>query len=125
MIEAYAHNYLKRLLKKDSLIWPHNLTLSRLVGRSLRRRDKSVIELEINDYYDFWPGILIPLCLDIENIALIISSTQKRRLFEIEIPRLKDEGLNFSIWEGREPPMDGQIWVLDHRGLINAFHKNL
>ena len=125
MIEAYAHNYLKRLLKKDSLIWPHNLTLSRLVGRSLRRRDKSVIELEINDYYDFWPGILIPLCLDIENIALIISSTQKRRLFEIEIPRLKDEGLNFSIWEGREPPMDSQIWVLDHRGLINAFHKNL
>ena len=124
MIEAYAHNYLKRLLKKDSFIWPHNLTLSRLVARSLRRRDKSVIQLEINDHYDFWPGILIPLCLDIKNVALVVSLTQKRRLFEIEIPRLKDVGLQLSIWEGSEPPVDCQIWVLDHRGLINAFHKN-
>jgi len=124
MIEVYAHNYLKRLLKKDSLIWPHNLTLSRLVARSLRRRDKSLVQLEINDHYDCWPGILIPLCLNIKDVVLVVSLAQKRRLFEIEILKLKEEGFNLPIWEGSEPPINGQIWILDHRELINAYRKN-
>ncbi len=124
MIEVYAHNYLKQLLKKDSFIWPHNLTLSRLVARSLRRRDKTLVQLEINDHNDYWPGLLIPLCLNIREVVLVVNLTQKRRLFEIEIPRLRDEGLNLAVWEGAEPPINGQIWVLDHRDLINAYRKN-
>ncbi len=123
MIEVYAHNYLKKLLKKDSFIWPHNLTLSRLIARSLRRRDKSLIGLQLNDSYDFWPGVLIPLCFNIKDVVLIISSTQKRRLFEIEIPKLKDEGLNFSVWEGREPPVNDHIWLLDYKDFVNAYRK--
>ncbi len=100
------------------------MTLSRLVARSLRRRDKSLIHLEINDHHDFWPGLLIPLCLNSKDVALVLGLTQKRRLFEIEIPRLKDEGLHLAIWEGIEPPMNGQVWVLDHRELIDAFYTN-
>ncbi len=124
MIEVYSHNYLKNLLKKDSLIWPHNLTLSRLVARSLRRRDKSIFEITISKEHDYWPGVLIPLCIHSCNVVLLVTQTQKRRLFQVEIPRLKDEGLNLPIFEGPEPPLDGTLWVLDHLGLIKAFRGN-
>ena len=36
MLEAQAHLQLKSLLRQEGCDWPHHLTLSRLVGRSLR-----------------------------------------------------------------------------------------
>ena len=39
MLEAQAHTHLKTLLRQGESNWPHHLTLSRLVGRSLRRGD--------------------------------------------------------------------------------------
>ena len=41
MLEAQAHSHLKTLLRQDESNWPHHLTLSRLVGRSLRRGDRT------------------------------------------------------------------------------------
>ena len=38
MLEVQAHQQLKHLLRADAGQWEHQLTLSRLVGRSLRRR---------------------------------------------------------------------------------------
>ncbi len=124
MIEVYAHNYLKNLLRKDSFIWPHNLTLSRLVARSLRRRDKSSFTLEIADCNDCWPGVLIPLCLQGSDAVLIVTSTQKYRILQVEIPRLQEEGLNLAVWEGTIPPGNGQVWILDYCNFINAFREN-
>ena len=38
MLEAQAHQHLKALLRQEGETrWPHHLTLSRLVARSLRR----------------------------------------------------------------------------------------
>ena len=45
MLEAQAHQQLKTLLQRDGGAWPHQLTLSRLIGRSLRRQDKTLIRL--------------------------------------------------------------------------------
>ena len=90
MIEVYAHNYLKSLLKKDSLLWPHNLTLSRLVARSLRRRDKSIFDLQGVNHNDYWFGVLIPLCLKSSGAALVVTPLLKQRLFQVEIPKLKN-----------------------------------
>ncbi len=124
MIEVYSHNYLKNLLKKNSLIWPHNLTLSRLVSRSLRRRDKSIFEVTISQDEEYWPGVLIPLCLKSCGVVLLVTQTQKRRLLQIEIPRLNDVGLTLPVWEGFEPPTDGKLWVLDHANWTKAFFAN-
>ncbi|WP_338107186.1 helicase [Prochlorococcus marinus] len=106
------------------MIWPHNLTLSRLVSRSLRRRDKSIFQLEISNHEDYWLGVLIPLCLQSFGAVLVVTSSQKNRLFQVEIPRLKEEGLTLPIWEGADPPLDGKVWVLDFVGFVNAFRKN-
>ena len=45
MLEAQAHSNLKTLLRQDESNWPHHLTLSRLVGRSLRRGDRTLLRL--------------------------------------------------------------------------------
>jgi len=43
MLEAQAHLRLKQLLKQGGgSSWPHHLTLTRLVARSLRRGDHSL-----------------------------------------------------------------------------------
>jgi uncharacterized protein YqgC (DUF456 family) len=45
-LEAQAHQHLKALLRQEGETrWPHHLTLSRLVARSLRRADQTVVRL--------------------------------------------------------------------------------
>ncbi len=122
MLEIDAHNQLKRLLKKDAFIWPHNLTLSRLVARSLRRRDTSLFQIDIGSKDVWWIGLLIPLCIDSLGSVLVLSKNQRNRLLNFELPRLKLEGFNFPCWEGLQPPPSPEkIWLLDHFGLVNAY----
>tara|TARA_Y100001968_G_scaffold3933_1_gene3449 strand:+ start:3754 stop:5199 length:1446 start_codon:yes stop_codon:yes gene_type:complete len=121
MLEAHAHNHLKYLLQGDQEIWPHNLTLSRLIARSLRRRDKTLIQLPIGSQECWWPGLLIPLCLKDAPVVLVLSSKNRHRLFQRELPRLKTKGFSFSIWEGPYPPPENQVWLLEHQEFITAF----
>ena len=92
MLEAHAHNQLKVLLQSDSSIWSQNLTLSRLVARSLRRQDKSLIQLPIGTKEYWWPGLLIPLSLQPSDAVLVLSNAQRQRLFKYEFSRLKKFG---------------------------------
>ena len=121
MLEAHAHKHLKLLLEGEVDIWPHNLTLSRLVARSLRRRDKSLIQFPIGSQEFWWPGLLIPLCFKDADAVLVLSSKNRRRLFQYELPRLKKKGFNLSLWEGSQPPSGKQVWLLDHNSLVKAF----
>ncbi len=124
MIEVYAHKYMKSLLKKDALLWPHNLTLSRLVARSLRRRDKSIFELEGVNHNDYWLGLLVPLCLNSCGAVLVVTTLQKQRLFQVEIPRLKEEGFHLAVWEGLDMPTDEKVWVLSYEDFWIAYAQN-
>ncbi|MFM7636077.1 MAG: helicase, partial [Cyanobacteriota bacterium] len=46
MLEARAHEQLKDLLRSEGRqAWPHHLSLSRLVARSLRRADHTLVRL--------------------------------------------------------------------------------
>ena len=121
MLEARAHEQIKLLLKRDSLVWPHNLTLSRLVARSLRRYDKSLLQLEIANTDSWWIGLLIPLCLENSNTVVVLSDRDRKRLLQVELPRLKHEGFQLSCWEGSTPPPDERVWLMDHREFIKAF----
>ncbi len=123
MLEAYAHNHIKSLLKQDSFACPHNLTLSRLISRSLRREDKSFIQLEIAEIEKSWLGILVPLCVQTKNVALLLTQNQRRRLLKVELPRLRMEGLCLATWEGSTPPPDYQIWLLDYVDFLNAYQN--
>ena len=59
------------------------------------------------------------------SIRVKVEKNQKRRLLQVEIPRLRDEGFNLPIWQGDDEPLDGQVWVLNHHEFINAYRNNL
>ncbi len=125
MLEAHAHHQLKDLLHRESSIWPHNLTLSRLVGRSLRRRDKTLIQLAMGSEEFWWPGLLIPLFLESSDVVLLLSEKQRRRLINFELLRLKNAGFKLPIWEGKEAPPHGKLWLLNYSQIIPAFKNGL
>ncbi len=123
MLEARSHNQLKQLLQRTSSSWPHNLTLSRLVARSLRRRDSTLIHLDHGSEDFWWLGLLIPLGLENSDAVLVLSNRQRNRLINFVLPRLKPAGFRLAFWEGSNPPSEGQLWLIDHVGLIDA-HQN-
>ncbi len=121
MLEVTAHNHLKNFFREASSLWPHNLTLSRFVARSLRRRDNAVIQLELGSQDFWWPGVLIPLSLDPSSSVLVLSAKQQHRLLTIELPRLRKKGFHLACWEGPQPPSGGQAWILNYLSLVEAY----
>ncbi len=123
MLEAKAHKQIKRFLHQASSPWPHNLTLSRLVARSLRRRDNTLVELDFTSQDHWWLGLLIPLCLDTSGGVLVLSSKQRRHFLQVELPKVKAGGLSLPIWEEPFPPLGSQLWILNFPELINAYKQ--
>ena len=126
MLEVNSHDYLKKYYQNNLVLWPHNLTLTRLISRSLRRKDNTFIQLSSDSRNFWWPGLLIPLCLNTNNIVLILSAKQRRQLFEVELPKLKASRLVFDYVDGIEfLPSDKKIWVLGYQDLLFANEKGL
>ncbi|MAV12986.1 MAG: helicase [Cyanobium sp. MED843] len=125
MLEAQAHSHLKSLLRREESNWPHHLTLSRLVGRSIRRRDRTLIRLAPSRKQRWWLGLLMPLCLQPSSAVLVLTPGQRQRLLNVERPRLAQQGFRLACWEGSTPPPAEQLWLLDHAGLIQAHRQGV
>ena len=123
MLEALVHNQLKNLLQASVCPWPHNLTLSRLVARSLRCRDHSFLQLEVGSHDFWWLGLLTPLCLQPNDVVLVLSAGLQRHFLQTELPKLNQQGLNLSCSDGPKPSSKQKVWLLDHLGLIKAFRE--
>ena len=126
MLEVNSHKHLKKYYQNNLSLWPHNLTLTRLISRSLSRKDNTVIQLSSDSRNYWWPGLLIPLCLHDQNIVLILSEKQRRQLIEIELPKLRSTRLVFDYVDGiKLTPSSQKIWVLRYKDLIFANEKGL
>ncbi len=124
MLEVNAHKHLKKYYQNNLALWPHNLTLTRLISRSLSRKDNTLIQLSSDSRNFWWPGLLIPLCLYNNNIVLILSAKQRRQLFEVELSKLSSSELLFDYVEGIDlTPAEEKIWVLSYQDLIFAYEK--
>ncbi|MCP9824152.1 helicase [Synechococcus sp. EJ6-Ellesmere] len=125
MLEARAHQQLKQLLRQEGGIrWPHHLTMSRLVARSLRRADHTLVRLAPGSDPDWLVGLLVPLALGETPIALVVSDPLRRRLQQVEMPRLKAVGLQLPCWEGSAaPPAESPLWLLSHAELELAWRQ--
>ncbi|MBM5799976.1 MAG: helicase [Cyanobacteria bacterium K_DeepCast_35m_m2_023] len=125
MLEARAHQQLKALLVQEGgEIWPHHLSLSRLVGRSLRRGDHSLIRLAVGSSPSWWISLLVPLALSDTPLALVVSDTLRQRLLQVELPRLTRAGLALACAEGPSPPPEGVLWLLNHAELVQAWQQH-
>jgi len=126
MLEVDSHKHLKKYYQNNVVLWPHNLTLTRLISRSLSRKDNTFIQITSDSRNSWWPGLLIPLCLHENNIILIVSEKQRRQLFEVELPKLRSSRLVFDYIEGiKLTPSDAKNWILSYQDLIFANEKGL
>ncbi len=124
MLEARAHHQLKQLLRQEGGIrWPHHLTLSRLVARSLRRGDHTLVRLAPGSDPDWLVGLLVPLALSEAPLALVVSEPLRLRLQQVELPRLRAVGLHLPCWEGAAAPPEARLWLLSHRELEAAWRS--
>jgi ATP-dependent DNA helicase DinG len=122
MLEASAHLHLKALLRAEGEPrWPHHLTLSRLVGRSLRRGDHTLVALTPGMEATWWPSVLVPLALSETPVALVASESMRQRLLRVEWPRLRTVGLRLPCWEGESAPPEAPLWLLSPRQLVAAW----
>ena len=123
MLEAQSHHQLKALLQQaGEPRWPHHLTLSRLVARSLRRGDQTLVRLAPGCDLSWLLGLLVPLALSEQPVALVLTPRLKQRLLQVELPRLEAVGLRLACWEGALPPPANQLWLLHHNELVQAWH---
>lgn len=122
MLEARAHHQLKALLQQaGEARWPHHLTLSRLVARSLRRADQTLVRLAPGSDPSWLLGLLVPLALHEQPVAMVVSAALRQRLLQVELPRLEAVGLRLACWEGSQAPPAGQLWLLQHEQLVQAW----
>ena len=122
MLEARAHHQLKALLQQaGEARWPHHLTLSRLVARSLRRSDQTLVRLAPGSDPSWLLGLLVPLALHEQPVAMVVSAALRQRLLHVELPRLEAVGLRLACWEGPQAPPAGQLWLLQHEQLVQAW----
>jgi ATP-dependent DNA helicase DinG len=122
MLEARAHQQLKALLRLEGETrWPHHLTLSRLVARSLRRADHTLVRLAPGSDSSWLLGLLVPLALHEQPVALVVSPELRQRLLQVELPRLEAVGLSLPCWEGPGAPPTARLWLLRHGELVQAW----
>lgn len=126
MLEAQAHQQLKQLLQQEGLRrWPHHFTLSRLVARSLRRADHTLIRLAPGSDPGWLISLLVPLALAEAPVAILCSEALRQRLLQVEWPRLAAAGLKPPCWQGLTPPPAAAIWLLTASDLLQAWEQNL
>ncbi|MFO0039638.1 MAG: helicase [Synechococcaceae cyanobacterium] len=122
MLEASAHRHLKALLRGEGQQrWPHHLTLSRLVARSLRRGDHTLVRLAPGSDPSWAISLLVPLALSEVPLALVVSDALRQRLLRVEWPRLQTAGLPLPCWQGPDAPCSARVWLLSHRELLTAW----
>lgn len=121
MLEAHVHEQLKRLLHQDGRpLWAHHLSLSRLVARSLRRHDVTLIGITPGSEPGWRLSALLPCCLAGEAVALVVSQQLHQRLQRVELPRLHRAGITPPLWEGDNCPQDIPLWLLRPTELLRA-----
>jgi ATP-dependent DNA helicase DinG len=125
MLEARAHHQLKALLRQEGgERWPHHLSLSRLVARSLRRGDQTLVRLVPGSDPSWLISLLVPLALSEAPLALVVSDALRQRLLQVELPRLQaaGQGLALPCFEGDEPG-SARVWLLNHQQLLRAWQQ--
>ena len=125
MQEAQAHHKLKQLLSsRAGSGWPHGLTLTRLVARSLRRCDHSLFPIREGQRSDWMLSLLLPAVLSEAPVALVASEPLQRRLLQQELPLLRSAGLVRPLWQGTTAPSSPCLWMLSPGELVQVWQSH-
>ena len=124
MLEAQAHLRLKQLLKQGGgSSWPHHLTLTRLVARSLRRGDHSLFPVSATVDRPWLLGLLLPVLMANHPVLLVASEALQRRLLQRELMLLAEVGLRRPLWQGINPPHEPGLWMVSPAELVQIWRS--
>ncbi len=121
LIEVEVHNLLRNFLRSQSqTLWPHHLTMARLVARALRLGRSALIQTGVSPYHAH-PGYrlsyLIPVLMWSEPSVIVAPPGLLQELLQTEIPQLyEQQGLELNQ---DQPILQGKTWPApDFRGLL-------
>ncbi len=92
MIEVEVHQQLRAFLREQGEpVWPHHLTMARLIARAFRLRRSALIQAGPPSglYGCYRLSYLLPAMAWPEPVIIVASESLQQRLLYVEIPRLK------------------------------------
>ncbi|MDX2270702.1 MAG: hypothetical protein NW237_01960 [Cyanobacteriota bacterium] len=115
MIEVEVHQQLRQLLRQSpDAVWPHQLTMARLVARGLRLGRNALIQVPEGDHHRL--SYLLPALMWSGATLLCVSEAVQAQILRVEIPWLQEAlqlnkpVLQSSVWPGDD--FQG-LWVMD------------
>ena len=121
MLEARAHHQLKALLRHEGgAPWPHHLSLSRLVARSLHRGDQTLVRLVPGSDPSWLISLLVPLSLSEARLAMVVSPALRQRLptQAATVHRLLGAHSDGFV-HGAEHPLPIDLLVVDEASMLD------
>ncbi|NEQ96404.1 MAG: ATP-dependent DNA helicase [Cyanothece sp. SIO2G6] len=92
MIEVEVHQQLRAFLREQGeSLWPHHLTMARLVARALRIDRSALIQsgVSASQYAHYRLSYLMPALLWSDAVIVVAPETIRNRLVMVDIPRLQ------------------------------------
>jgi ATP-dependent DNA helicase DinG len=133
MLEVQVHHRLRQLLREHSSAvaggrsinhWPHQLTMARLVARSLRLQQSAVIQTGLpptSSHYAI--GYLVPALLWPGRVAIVAAAGVRQRLLVSDLPHLQRQlGTTKTIHQQITPDpglliLSPDQWLADYQHL--------
>ncbi|CAD5924569.1 helicase C-terminal domain-containing protein [Planktothrix agardhii] len=118
MIEVEVHNLLRNLLKSQTeALWPHHLTMARLVARALRLGRDALIQTGIppsHDHHSYRLSYWIPLLVWHQSVIVVAPDGILDELQRLNLqPWINPETLNHPDLIANKPILRGDSWPDD------------
>ena len=97
MLEILSHQYLKKILRDQSIKWEHIYSFGRIISKCIENDSTYLINSEIFSTHDWLPPILISLFLREEDSTFILSEKNIQFISQRLIYSFKNLGFNFIL----------------------------
>ena len=116
MLEIESHQYLKKFVRQNQLDWKHIFAFGRIISKSLRKKDNSLINSEIFSTNKWMPAFLISLFLNHRDTICIINKRTFNNITMSYLNEIKKLGFNFN-------KVDNQFIFKTHKIIFISYHE--
>ena len=116
MLEIESHQYLKKFVRQNQLDWKHIFAFGRIISKSLRKKDNSLINSEIFSTNKWMPAFLISLFLNHRDTICIINKRTFNNITMSYLNEIKKLGFNFN-------KVDNQFIFKTHKIIFISYEE--
>jgi len=116
MLEIESHRYLKQFVRENKLDWKDVFAFGRLISRSLRKNDNSLINSEIFKTNKWMPALLISLFLNHKDTVCIMTEENFNYIFLRCLSSVKKLGFDFT-------KINNELIFKTHKIIFISYHE--